>query len=94
MKKSISGIITCLLFTLFFFNGCSNDSDETKVTYTYSLSVDYTGKESTGDSDPALIAIDMKIEHICKLFTMGSNRKRRNKRRCGKRCRFAGTDCL
>lgn len=63
MKKSISGIITYLLFTLTFFNGCSNDSDETKVTYTYSLLVDYTGKESTGDSDPALIAIDKKMEN-------------------------------
>lgn len=62
MRKNITSIITSLLFILVFSTGCSNDSDEMKVTYRYSLSVDFTAKESTGDSDPALIAIDKKVE--------------------------------
>lgn len=62
MKKKFTSIITCLLLTLVFGTGCNNDSDEEKVTYSYSLTVDYMTKESMGASDPAIIAIEKKTE--------------------------------
>lgn len=64
MKKKFTSIITCLLLTLVFGTGCNNDSDEEKVTYSYSLTVDYMTKESMGASDPAIIAIEKKTEDV------------------------------